>query len=61
LSGAAPETPGKYVTVHRFSERSEAMKMEIVPKTHTDEEKRLRRLLAYQEQVEKCEKGAQKK
>ena len=37
------------------------MKMEIVPKTHVDEEKLLKRLLAYQEQIEKCEKGAQKK
>lgn len=36
------------------------MRMEIVPKTHTDEEKQLRRLLAYQEQLKKCEKGAQK-
>ncbi len=37
------------------------MKMEIEPKTHVDEEKQLRRLLAYQEQIEKCGKGAQKK
>lgn len=37
------------------------MKMEIVPKTHLDEEKQLRRLLAYQEQIEKAEKGAQRK
>jgi hypothetical protein len=36
------------------------MKMELVPKAHTDEEKQLRRLLAYQEQLKKCEKGAQK-
>lgn len=36
------------------------MKMEIVPKTHVDDENVLKRLLAYQEQVEKCEKGAQK-
>ena len=28
------------------------MKMEIVPKTHVDEEKLLKRLLAYQEQIE---------
>ena len=37
------------------------MKMEIVPKTHVDEENLLKRLLAYQEKVEKCEKGAKKK
>ena len=37
------------------------MKMEIVPKTHLDEEKQIKRLLAYQEQVEKYEKGARKK
>lgn len=37
------------------------MKMEFVPKTHVDEEKQLRRLLAYQKQIEKIEKGAQKK
>lgn len=36
------------------------MKMEIVPRTHVDDEKVLKRLLAYQEQIEKCEKGAQK-
>ena len=62
LSGAAPETPGKYVTAYMyFFERSEAMKMEFVPKSHVDEEKQLRRLLAYQKQIEKIEKGAQKK
>ena len=37
------------------------MNMEIEPKTHMDEEKQLRRLLAYLEQTLKCEKGAQKK
>jgi hypothetical protein len=37
------------------------MKMEIVPRTHVDDEKVLKRLLAYQEQIKKCEKGAQKK
>ena len=37
------------------------MKMEIEPKTHVDEEKQLRRLLAYLEQIGNCEKGAQKK
>lgn len=37
------------------------MKMEIVPKTHLDEEKQVRRLLAYQEQVRKAGKGAKKK
>lgn len=37
------------------------MKMEIVPKTHVDDEKVLKRLLAYQEQLKKCEKGVQKK
>lgn len=36
------------------------MKMEIVPRTHVDDEKVLKRLLAYQEQIEKCKKGAQK-
>lgn len=37
------------------------MKMEIVPRTHVDDEKVLKCLLAYQEQIKKCEKGAQKK
>lgn len=47
--GQPPETPGKCpIKTHVFSERSEAMKMEIAAKDRTHEEQQIKRLLAYQ-------------
>lgn len=37
------------------------MKMEIAAKDRTHEEQQIKRLLAYQKQIEKCEKGAMRK
>lgn len=37
------------------------MKMEIAAKDRTHEKQQIKRLLAYQKQIEKCEKGAMKK
>ena len=57
LSGAAPETPGKCpIKTHVFSERSEAIKMEIAAKDRTHEEQQIKRLLAYQKQISEADR-----